>query len=193
MPGGTGNGTDNNGIWTTAIGQCFVDALNEGLTRSVASRAYALPGQHVGGVELPDPYAAAVLRRFEDDLQTVLAPEDRHDATVRSAVKRRARQLLRDAFGLAEPPRRSLPSDADTELPTRHEAVVTSLLLECAVLVVLEQGTFEGSRRRPADLVRALGRSVRHPAPTGERDGLPAPRSSHVLEAKGLSDFSHDQ
>ncbi|MFF3323128.1 hypothetical protein [Streptomyces sp. NPDC002889] len=129
------------------------------------SRAYALPGQPSGGAELPDPYAAAVLRRFAACLPAALAREDRHDAAARSAAVSRARELLTEAFGLAAP---SFPSHPDAEPPIRHEAFVSTLLLECAVLVVLEQGTFKDSCRRPAELLRALGRSVRESSLSSE-------------------------
>jgi hypothetical protein len=84
MPGGTRNDPansrndlENSEISTAVIGERFMDALNEGLTRSVASRAYALPGRPTGGGELPDPYTAPVLRGFAACLTAALAPEDR--------------------------------------------------------------------------------------------------------------------
>ncbi|MET9432575.1 hypothetical protein [Streptomyces sp. NPDC006551] len=168
MPGGTGNDPENSEIRIAAIGRCFVDALNEGLTRSVASGAYALPGQPSGTAELSDPYAAAVLRRFTACLPAALAREDRHDAAARSAAVRRARRLLAEAFGLATPAQPWIPSDPDSEPPLRDEAAVSALLMECAVLVVLEQRTFKDSRRRPAELLRVLGRSVRESSLSGE-------------------------
>ncbi|MCX4526353.1 MULTISPECIES: hypothetical protein [unclassified Streptomyces] len=168
MPDGTGNETRNSEIRTAAIGQRFVDALNEGLARSMALRARTRPGRPSGGGELPDPYAAAVLRRFAACLPAALARQGRDDAAARSAAVRRARELLTEAFGLVAPERgRVPPCGPDAEPPLPGDEFVVALLLECAVLVGLEQGTFEDSRLRPAALLRALGGSVRETSLTG--------------------------
>ncbi|MFF9339900.1 MULTISPECIES: hypothetical protein [unclassified Streptomyces] len=167
MPGRTGDHAEGAGAGATALGRSFAAALSEGLSRSVASRAYALPGRPAAGPALPDPYADAVLRRFVEALPAVAAGDGRYGSGARAASVRRARELLRGAFGLAAPGGHPGPSAPEgTAAPdgapaAGDEAAVVTLLLECAVRAVLEEGPFEGSARRPPELVRALGRRLR--------------------------------
>ncbi|MEV6473329.1 MULTISPECIES: hypothetical protein [unclassified Streptomyces] len=164
MPNDIGSDTDSGDITMTALGRDFVQALNEGLSRSVASHPPARLGHLPRTAELSDPYAAAVLGRFRASLTAAVAPAEQHDATVRSALVCRAVYLLADAFGLPASPRPPvLPP-----LPARQEALVGTLLLECAATVGLADGPCPGSRRTPAELVRILGRSVREPSARAE-------------------------
>ena len=172
MPGGTGDDARGTGAGATALGRSFAAALTEGLSRSVASRAYALPGRPAAGAVLPDPYADAVLRRFAEALPAASAGEGRYGSGAREASVRRARELLRDVFGLAAPAGPDGPPSADGAPPARREeAAVVTLLLECAVRAVLEEGPFEASARRPPELVRAHGRRLREVAPDPVRSG----------------------
>ncbi|MFI7291958.1 hypothetical protein ACIBRY_35775 [Streptomyces anulatus] len=164
MPSDIGSDTDSGDINMTAIARNFVQALNEGLSRSVASRTQARRGHTPRTSELSDPYAAAVLRRFTASLTAAVAPAEQHDATVRSALVCRAMHLLADAFGLSPSPNPPGPPP----LPARQEALVATLLLECAATVGLADGPCPGSRRTPAELVRILGRSVREPSVRAE-------------------------
>ncbi|MEV6358046.1 hypothetical protein [Streptomyces hydrogenans] len=171
MPGGTGDDAEGTGVGATALGRSFAAALTEGLSRSVASRAYALPGRPAAGTVLPDPYADAVLRRFAEALPAVRAGDGRYGSGAREASVRRARELLRDAFGLAAPAGPGGPVSVEGAPTRREEAAVVTLLLECAVRAVLEEGPFEASARRPPELVRALGRRLREVAPDPVRSG----------------------
>lgn len=142
----------------TAIGQWFVDALNEGLNRSVV---HALPRGPQNDDVLGDPFAAAVLSRFEDCLPTVLGPRERHDRALHAAWVRRARQLLARALADAPEPERRRPFPPRPTLPDRQETVVSTVLLECAVTLLMEPGNSPTTARERVALVRALGRSVR--------------------------------
>ncbi|MFJ4615065.1 hypothetical protein [Streptomyces griseus] len=164
MPNDQGSDTDRGDTTMTTLGQDFVRALNEGLKRSAAAHAPARPGRLSRTAELSDPYAAAVLSRFRASLTAVVGPAGQHDATVRSALVCRALYLLADAFGLPAPPEPPGPAP----LPARQEALVGTLLLECAATVGLADGPCPGSRRTPAELVRILGRSVREPSVLAE-------------------------
>ncbi|MFI1393996.1 hypothetical protein [Streptomyces sp. NPDC020681] len=141
-----------------AIGRWFVDALNEGLNRSLV---HSLPRGPSDGDVLRDPFGAAVLRRFEACVPSALSPQERDDRALRTALLRRARHILARALvpgpeQAGRPPFRPQPA-----LSARQEAVVATVLLECAVLLLMEPGNSVGSAREPAAVVKALGRSVR--------------------------------
>ncbi|GAA4041199.1 hypothetical protein [Streptomyces shaanxiensis] len=142
----------------TAIGQWFVDALNEGLNRSVV---HTLPRRAQNDDVLADPFAAAVLRRFEDCLPTVLGPRERDDRALRTALVRRARDLLTRALAPVPESAGRPPFPPRPTLPDRQEAVVSTVLLECAVTLLMEPGNSLAPPRERVALVRALGRSLR--------------------------------
>lgn len=151
------------GLWESVVGRSFVEALNDGLARagSATLRARATVARAREARELPDPFTAAVMAAFGAALPGALAPEEQRDVALRSALLRRGRQVLAEALSTAGgSPRRHADDGAD-ELSPEHETVALTLLMECAVLMVLEGREFEGSTTRPADLIRALGCSAR--------------------------------
>ncbi|MET9928532.1 MULTISPECIES: hypothetical protein [unclassified Streptomyces] len=143
-----------------AMGQWFMEALNEGLNRSVVhTRRRTAPDGDVPR----DPFAAAVMRRFETSLPTVLGAPDRTDAALLAVLHRRARHILARALAPAGPadPRGSAPPHPP--LPARLEALVPAVLLECAALLLMEPAWSERPDRKPADVLRAMGEAVREP------------------------------
>ncbi|MCS0639813.1 hypothetical protein NX801_30090 [Streptomyces sp. LP05-1] len=153
-------------IEESLFGPSFVEALNDGLARARASalRARAAADRTRGAQELPDPFAAAVMAAYGAALPDALAPHEVRNVPLRSVLLRRGRRILAEALAGDD-----LPDDGPGgELPPRYEAVARTLLMECAVLMVLERREFRGGTARPADLVRALGRRARGPrAETG--------------------------
>ncbi|MER5741173.1 MULTISPECIES: hypothetical protein [unclassified Streptomyces] len=157
---------EDSGGWESAAGRTFVEALNDGLARAGSSRARPLPqGQRA----LSDPFAAAVMREYEAALPAALPPDEREDPALRFRLLNRGRELLVQAEALLfrRPPGHPHPHG---ELPAAHETVARTLLLECAALLVVEGREARGSRRRPTDLIRALGQTARRaPGPEAPR------------------------
>ncbi|GEC08107.1 hypothetical protein SSP24_57620 [Streptomyces spinoverrucosus] len=141
----------------TVIARWFVDALNEGLNRSVVR---TMPRRPADEDILRAPFAAAVLRRFEDCLPAALGRPERDDLFLRAALLRRARHILASALVPGTQADRRPPPPRPA-LSARHEAVVSTVLLECAALLLMEPGNPYWATREPAALVRALGRAVR--------------------------------
>ncbi|MCX4783648.1 sensor histidine kinase [Streptomyces sp. NBC_01264] len=151
--------------WGSAIGPGFAEALQQGLVR-VAQRAspappiarQLVPRRTVHSPEGPGPeFLDAVLRRFESALPAALSTTVRWDSSVRQALNDRARTVLAAAFGtepatgggLSAPPVRPAP---------HHNAAAAVLLMECAMLQMMESGRLdEGSVRVLAEAVRQAG------------------------------------
>lgn len=140
-----------------AMGQWFMEALNEGLNRSVVhTRRRTAPD----GDGPRDPFAAAVMRRFEASLPTALGAQERTDAALLAVLHRRARHILARALAPAGP---ADPISPALPLPARLEALVPAVLLECAALLLMEPAWSGRPDRKPADVLRAMGEAVREP------------------------------
>ncbi|MFF9087421.1 hypothetical protein ACF1BE_13555 [Streptomyces sp. NPDC014991] len=146
----------------TVVGRLFVEALNAGLARArEASGVLVGAAGPAVGARLPaDPFATAVLVSFDAALPSVLGPPDRRDAALQAVMRRRGRQIVSVALAAARQEPLPLP-EAPSELASAHEALVRTLLLECAALTVCERRRFPAGTVPPADLVRELGRSLR--------------------------------
>ncbi|GGY62434.1 MULTISPECIES: hypothetical protein [Streptomyces] len=148
-------------LWESIVGPRFVEALNDGLARARSLRTLPPSEPTRSAQELPDPFVARVMASFGTALPAVLAPEEKRDVTLRSALLRRGRRMLMDSLTPGGPTAPLLVRGRADELSSRHETLVRTLLMECAALVVLEGGGFQGGGSRPADLIRALGRTAR--------------------------------
>uniref|UniRef100_UPI002F917C64 sensor histidine kinase n=1 Tax=Streptomyces exfoliatus TaxID=1905 RepID=UPI002F917C64 len=161
------------GGWESVIGPGFAEALQQGLVR-VAKQASPGPPParqfvprmpETAASQGPGPaYLDAVLRRFESALPAILSTTERWDSSVRQALNDRARAVLTTAFGTGvdrepESVRSVAPPVVSSVAPVRlaphHGAAVSVLLMECAVLQMLESGRLdEGSVRALAEAVR---------------------------------------
>lgn len=152
------------GGWDSVIGPGFAEALQQGLAR-VAQQASPgpplarrlAPRMPESAPQGPGPaYLDAVLRRFESALPATLSTAERWDSSVRQALNGRARAVLTTAFGTGVggwP--EAAPPVAPARLPPHHSAAVSVLLMECAVLQMLESGHLdEGAVRALAEAVR---------------------------------------
>ncbi|MFE3074225.1 sensor histidine kinase [Streptomyces sp. NPDC059247] len=200
------------GGWEPVIGPGFAEALQQGLVR-VARQASAgpsapriarqfaprKPARPAGG---PGPECLdAVLRRFESALPATLNKTVRWDSSVRQALNDRARAVLSAAFG-TEPTTADEPSTVGgpaagagavgaagarpvppVSLAPHHNAAAAVLLMECAMLQMMETGRLdEGS-------VRVLGEAARR---AGESGG-PAEQSECCWqEQRRISRELHD-
>ncbi|MFH8729509.1 sensor histidine kinase [Streptomyces termitum] len=166
------------GGWGTLIGPGFAEALQQGLDRVARSApprggvARALVPVEAGGPAGPlREHVEAVLRRFEAALPGVLPPEDR-DAPVQEPLRRWAGAVLTAAYGPASPPVPGSGPGAGSGTPGvpgpgpagPHLPLASALLMECAVLQMLESGCLDGPS------VRALGEALRAAGPV-ERAG----------------------
>ncbi|MFJ5099131.1 MULTISPECIES: sensor histidine kinase [unclassified Streptomyces] len=189
------------GGWEPVIGPGFAEALQQGLVRvarqasagpsepriarQFAPRKAVRPAQQGPGPECLD----AVLRRFESALPATLNKAVRWDSAVRQALNDRARAVLTAAFGAgpgtetghgAETGARPAPP---VSLAPHHNAAAAVLLMECAMLQMMETGRLdEGS-------VRVLGEAARR---AGESGG-PAEQSECCWqEQRRISRELHD-
>ncbi|MER7624998.1 ATP-binding protein [Streptomyces sp. NPDC126503] len=182
------------GGWEAVIGPGFAEALQEGLAR-VAQKAS--PAQPVARQLMPrtpevspaDPgpgpeYVDAVLRRFESALPATLNAAVRFDSAVRRALLDRARAVLAAAFGPRSVPADDTVPDAPPVQPAPHHTAAASvLLLECAVLQMMESG------RLDEGTVRALGEAVRQ---ADEGDAPADPSVCCWREQRRISRELHD-
>ncbi|MGA5198192.1 sensor histidine kinase [Streptomyces exfoliatus] len=156
------------GGWESVIGPGFAEALQQGLVR-VAKQAspgppparQLVPRMPETTPQGPGPaYLDAVLRRFESALPAILSTTERWDSSVRQALNDRARAVLTTAFGTgtgkgAGRESVAVSSVAPVRLAPHHSAAASVLLMECAVLQMLESGHLdEGSVRALAEAVR---------------------------------------
>ncbi|MFG3410369.1 hypothetical protein [Streptomyces sp. NPDC048142] len=146
------------GRWEAVVGRRFVEALNDGLARSGYSPSRTAPPRPR---ELPDAFAAAVMRSYEAALSTALCAEDREDRALRSKLLTRGREILVQALRLARLPAGQGVRPSPGELSPAHELVARTLLMECAAVLAVEGSGAEASGCRPNDLIRALGQSTR--------------------------------
>ncbi|MET7718971.1 ATP-binding protein [Streptomyces sp. NPDC005407] len=172
FPGGTAAE-----VWEAAIGPGFTEALRKGLSRvappwqSTAATAPAPPGGSPGPriagrlaplepavptVEGAHSLLDAVLHRFEAALPDALEPADRFHPAVLRTVVAGARLVLAAAFGTDREDYADGPGNTPPAVPSPHpSAAVSALLMECAVLELLENDALD------AVSVRALGRALR--------------------------------
>ncbi|MET9558472.1 hypothetical protein [Streptomyces sp. NPDC006645] len=168
------------GPWDAVMGGGFVAALNEGLARFAAPYRSAASGrrdtEHSRSAAtheepsdaLQDPFVAAVMTAYTSRLDTALSTGERADPRLRLALLRHGRRLLTDVSAPG-PDRGALAAERGEgahgrQLTAGQEALVLGLLMECAALVVLSGEGVESAGRRPADLIRDLGRTRRGPA-----------------------------
>jgi hypothetical protein len=144
--------------WDALVGPRFVEALNEGLARSAAPNTRRPPG---GRRILGAPFTASVTSAYEKVLDTVLSPAEREDPGLRAALLGQAAQLLAEASGSSHEPSAYARFSAARTLPPAREAMLLTLLMECAVLVMLRDEVPMEPASRSADIVMALGASVR--------------------------------
>ncbi|MCB5169613.1 hypothetical protein LG634_33005 [Streptomyces bambusae] len=171
---------------TTApvVGSRFAEALNEGLLRAAVRmrppaaqrtapppRLSGAPASRPAGPGPAGPAApaaalgswesAAVLERFAARLPEVLAPAEAGVPAVRTALVDFARAVLARA---AAPGDASAPAPPAPPAASPHQVVTAAaLLLECAVLHVLENGIAhrETGLLRAVAVVQGLGAAVR--------------------------------
>lgn len=160
------------GGWETLIGPGFAEALQQGLSRVAQSAPSGgaiarnlAPRVVIGAPSGPlREHVDAVLRRFESALPGVLSAGDRWDTTVRGPLVEWAGAVLAAAFGAG-----SAPALAPGRQPsTLHLSVASSLLMECAVLQMMENGCLD----EPS--LRALGEAVREAGAGGDEAGQSA-------------------
>ncbi|MGW0786525.1 sensor histidine kinase [Streptomyces sp. NPDC002913] len=182
------------GDWESVIGPGFADALQQGLSRVAQQTS---PGRPLARRLAPRPPEStphrpgptcldAVLRRFESALPATLSTAERWDSSVRQVLNDRARAVLTSAFGPDTGIGRgseAVPSVAPAQLAPHHSAAVSVLLMECAVLQMLESGRLdEGS-------VRTLGEAVRRT----DENGSPAEQAACCWqEQRRISRELHD-
>lgn len=165
---GGGHTTGMGGVGTDMlVGQLFVEAPNTGPARAGGVASSGPPRVVDQLPQLSDPFAIAVLSMFRVALSSVLTTGELGDVDLQAALCRRGQQLMAAALDeIRRPARRTVPGEQPPSvLSTAHEALVLTLLMECAALTVLEDRRFPTLAARPADVVRALGRSARSTMP----------------------------
>ncbi|MET9127247.1 sensor histidine kinase [Streptomyces sp. NPDC004528] len=146
------------------VGSGFGEALHEGLVRA-ASRMSPHRGPVTGapGDALGTWETGAVLDRFTARLPAVLDPAEAEVPALRGTLTEFARTVLaRAAETPATPP--AAPGPVAPPAASPHQvAAAVALLLECALLHVLEHGIAhrEGALPRAVAVVRRLGEVVR--------------------------------
>ncbi|MEU3188697.1 hypothetical protein ABZ707_31540 [Streptomyces sp. NPDC006923] len=156
------------------VGRDFVEALDAGLRRAgAAGRRRARPASPPPAVSeavapapvrdrQPDPvrradlavellsrHAAAILRRFETALPTVLIPGGVSRRVSRLSLTVWARSVLRTAMRLDEPAGTRTPPAAE------QQVIAAALLLECAA------ATLPAGHPAGAEAIGALARAIR--------------------------------
>ncbi|MEV7525580.1 histidine kinase [Streptomyces sp. NPDC091371] len=156
-----------------AVGSGFSEALHEGLVRA-AARMTLRPRPAAGTATLIRPagealgawQAEAVLDRFAARLPGVLAPAEAEVPALRAALREFGRAVLARATGPAgDGGAQPAPIAPPTASP--HQVVAAAaLLMECALLHVLESGIVhnETGLLRAAAVVQRLGESLRDTA-----------------------------
>ncbi|MGA5896284.1 hypothetical protein [Streptomyces venetus] len=160
-------------------GPWFIEALNEGLARSVPrltraapARGHGAPDTHetlAGEHSFDDPFTARVMAAYTEALDTVLSRAEREDPRLRRALLHHGAHMLTEASGLDCRTRDGGECRRERPLEPERAAEMGTLLMECAALVALDGGSPRPGSRA-ADLIRDLGTSVRRapgPARTG--------------------------
>ncbi|MER7680927.1 histidine kinase [Streptomyces sp. NPDC096934] len=150
------------------VGSGFGEALHEGLVRAASRMSpRRVPVTGAPGDALATWETGAVLDRFTARLPAVLDPAEAEVPALRGTLTEFARTVLaRTAETPATPPASPGPVAPPAASPHQVAAAV-ALLLECALLHVLEHGIAhrEGALPRAVAVVRRLGEVVRD---TGE-------------------------
>ncbi|MFJ8010758.1 sensor histidine kinase [Streptomyces fagopyri] len=146
------------------VGSGFGEALHEGLVRA-ASRMPPRRGPVTGPAadSLGVWETEAVLDRFSARLPAVLAPAEAEVPALRGTLTEFARTVLARAAEAA-PARSAPPAPVAPPSASPHQvAAAVALLLECALLHVLEHGIAhrESALPRAVAVVRRLGEVVR--------------------------------
>ncbi|MEU9356424.1 hypothetical protein AB0D65_36905 [Streptomyces griseoloalbus] len=178
------------------VGPWFIEALNEGLARSVTRLTRPAPARQHGAPEphgtlagsdsahgLPDPrgvsftdrhafddpFTAKVMAAYTEALDTVLSRAEREDPRLRRALLRHGAHTLAEASGWVCRTRDGGECPRERPLEPERAAEMGTLLMECAALVALGDGSPRPGSRA-ADLIRDLGASVRRsPEPARTR------------------------
>ncbi|WP_190174082.1 sensor histidine kinase [Streptomyces mirabilis] len=141
------------------VGSGFGEALHEGLVRA-AARMSSRPGHSPlmsSATTLGSWETGAVLDRFTARLPTALAPAEAEVPTLRTTLTEFARTALARAAD-------TTPAPIAPPAASPHQvAAAVALLLECALLHVLENGIahHESALPRAVAVVRRLGEVVR--------------------------------
>ncbi|WP_217569860.1 sensor histidine kinase [Streptomyces sp. GbtcB7] len=145
------------------VGSGFGEALHEGLVRA-AARMSSRPGHSPlmsSATTLGSWETGAVLDRFTARLPTALAPAEAEVPTLRTTLTEFARTALARAADTTSAP---TPAPIAPPAASPHQvAAAVALLLECALLHVLENGIahHESALPRAVAVVRRLGEVVR--------------------------------
>ncbi|MFF2512239.1 sensor histidine kinase [Streptomyces sp. NPDC058086] len=145
------------------VGSGFGEALHEGLVRA-AARMSPRPGHSPlmpSAATLGSWETGAVLDRFTARLPTALAPAEAEVPTLRTTLTEFARAALARAADTTPAP---APAPIAPPAASPHQvAAAVALLLECALLHVLENGIahHESALPRAVAVVRRLGEVVR--------------------------------
>lgn len=186
------------------VGPWFIEALNEGLARSVtrltrpasvrghgARDPHGAPAGHGPTHGLPgrrgaasidrhtfgDPFTARVMAAYKEALDTVLSREEREDLRLRRALLRHGAHTLAEASGRVCRTRDGGECPQEEPLGPERATEMGTLLMECAALVALGDGSPRPGSRA-ADLIRDLGTVVRRtPGPARTRRDGPRPRT----------------
>ncbi|WP_158680995.1 hypothetical protein [Streptomyces viridochromogenes] len=169
-------------------GPWFIEALNEGLARSVTrltrpapARGHSAPDPHdtlADGHSFDDPFTAKVMAAYTEALDTVLSSAERDDPRLRRALLRHGAHMLAEASGLGCRTRDGGECLQERPLEPERAAEMGTLLMECAALVALGDGSPRPGSRA-ADLIRDLGTSVRRtPGPARTRRDMSRSRIS---------------
>ncbi|MFG2480591.1 sensor histidine kinase [Streptomyces fagopyri] len=146
------------------VGRGFGEALHEGLVRA-ASRMSPRPGPATGPAAdfLGSWETDAVLDRFTARLPAVLAPAEAEVPALRGTLTEFARTVLARAAEAAPAPSAPPVPVAPPSASPHQVAAAVALLLECALLHVLEHGIAhrESVLPRAVAVVRRLGEVVR--------------------------------
>ncbi|MGW0845919.1 hypothetical protein ACWD26_38445 [Streptomyces sp. NPDC002787] len=195
------------------VGPWFIEALNEGLARSVPRLTRPAPARRQGvpdpydtldGPEaaqgLPDPqgisftdrhafgdpFAAKVMAAYTEALDTVLSRAEREDVGLRRALLRHGAHTLAEAAGRECRTRDGDACPQERALEPELAAESGTLLMECAALVLLGDGTPRPGSRA-ADLIRNLGTSVRRaPGPARTRRDVSRSRISTEVHSRHI-------
>ncbi|MFD9658144.1 sensor histidine kinase [Streptomyces mirabilis] len=145
------------------VGSGFGEALHEGLVRA-AARMSSRPGHSPlmsSATTLGSWETGAVLDRFTARLPTALAPAEAEVPTLRTTLTEFARTALARAADTTPAP---TPASIAPPAASPHQvAAAVALLLECALLHVLENGIahHESALPRAVAVVQRLGEVVR--------------------------------
>lgn len=196
------------------VGPWFIEALNEGLARSVPRLTRPAPARRQGapdpydtldgpeaaqGLPAPrgtsltdrhafdDPFTAKVMAAYTEALDTVLSRAEREDPGLRRALLRHGAHALAEASGRECRTRDGGGCPQERSLEPELAAETGTLLMECAALVLLGDGTPRPGSRA-ADLIRNLGTSVRRaPGPARTRRDVSRSRISTEVHSRHIT------